>query len=160
MSAINRDNPLGLGREEITFRQQYNQMEARCVKAESEVIRLSAILNTPELIDFPKAVTLEAQHQLLKWGVADRAGKTPQDWFWLIGYLAGRALEHQKEADRVEEQAGPNAQPGSIYGAAIAYHREKAVHHTITVAAALSHWHASIVGKATAMRPGHAEPAE
>ena len=129
--------------------------ELLAFKAQAE--RLDAIINTPELVDFPKAVMLEAAHQEQRWGSADREGKTPQEWFWLVGYLSGRALAHHKEAERLA---------GDPYGAngtrdpSIAYHREKAVHHTITAAAALAHWHASVLGKHTTMQPGHAKSAE
>ena len=117
---------------------------------------LLAIINTPELIDFPKAAMLEAQHQEHRWGTLDREGKDPQAWFWLVGHLAGRALEHHKEAERLTRELAASNLGADVIQASIKHHREKAVHHTITAAAALSHWHASIVGKHTAMQPGHA----
>lgn len=120
---------------------------------------LLAVINTPELIDFPKAVMLEAQHQEVRWGTSDREGKTPQAWFWLVGHLAGRALEHHKEAERLHRENVECGEGSEVITAInekhIAHHREKAVHHTITAAAALSHWHASILGKHTTMQPGH-----
>lgn len=87
-------------------------------------------INTPELLDFQKAVSLEAQHQRLRWSTQHDAGKEPQDWFWLIGYLGGKALRAHIEGNT-----------------------EKALHHTISTAAALANWHAAILG-ATNMRPG------
>jgi hypothetical protein len=93
--------------------------------------RLQDLLNTPELHDFAKAVALEAAHQRERWGSDHDAGKTPPDWFWLVGYLAGKALAAHAS--------------GNV---------EKALHHTISTAAALANWHASIDGSHTAMRPG------
>jgi hypothetical protein len=97
---------------------------------EAEISRLTALINTPEIHDFAKGVTLEAVHQREKWGSDHDAGKTVWDWFWLIGYLA------QKAADAFQR--------GDI---------EKALHHTITTAAACANWHAAMLGL-TNMRPG------
>jgi hypothetical protein len=102
---------------------------------QAEARRLRDLINTPELHDFAKGVALEAVHQREKWGTTTDAGKTAADWFWLIGYLAQKAMMHQMD--------------GNI---------EKALHHTITTAAALANWHASIEGSSTSMRPGAAEP--
>lgn len=89
------------------------------------------ILNTPELHKFSEGVTLEALHQRNRWGSAHDAGKAPSDWFWLVGYLAGKALQAHATGNT-----------------------EKALHHTISTAAALANWHAAIAGTHTAMRPG------
>lgn len=146
-----------------------SQAEHEAFKADrAERLRLEAIINTPELIDFPKAVMLEAQHQEARWGTTDREGKTPAAWFWLLSHLATRALEHHKEAERLEAiayQFYPGYVPGASQGGCprfhinqIARHREKAAHHTITSAAVLNHWHAAVIGKHTAMRPASAVP--
>lgn len=131
--------------------------------AEAERDRLLAIINTPELVDFPKAVHLEAVHQEERWGTSDREGKTPSAWFWLLSHLATRALEHHKEAERLEALRvegeivmHPDAERWA--SEQVAHHREKAAHHCITSAAALAHWHASVIGKHTAMRPASAAP--
>jgi hypothetical protein len=87
---------------------------------------LRAALNTPQTVDFVSAVANESAHQRLRWGADQDTHKTPADWFWLIGYLAGKALS-----------------------ASIAGDVEKARHHTISTAAVLSHWHASL-GRAEA----------
>ena len=124
-----------------------------------EVRRLDALINTPQLLDFAKAVQLEAMHQEARWGIGD-AGKTPCDWHWLVAHLAGRALGHSKEAERL--QAVVDALPEDdidvrmAFDDLLAHHRQKAVHHTITAAAALAHWHASVLRKHTAMQPGPA----
>lgn len=97
----------------------------------SELDRLRILVNTPTLHSFREGVMLEAIHQRERWGSTHDAGKTPADWFWLVGYLAGKALHAQN---------GGNT--------------EKALHHTISTAAALANWHAAIAGDHTAMRPG------
>lgn len=138
---------------------KYTLTSAELTLVESAIAerdRLHALINTPELVDFPKAVHLEAVHQLDRWGTTDRQGKAPNDWFWLVGHLASRALEHHKEAERLGAQFMPQDALQAQFGKQIAHHREKAVHHCITAAAALNHWHASMLGKMTAMQPGHA----
>lgn len=97
----------------------------------AELERLRALVNTPTLHSFRDGVVLEAAHQRERWGSEHDAGKTPADWFWLVGYLAGKALHAHTSGDT-----------------------EKALHHTISTAAALANWHASITGEHTAMRPG------
>lgn len=120
--------------------------------------RLHDLVNTPELVDFPKAVQAEAAHQLLRRGTEDREGKAPADWFWLVAHLATRALEHHKEAERIAGNYGSDTTV-VVVAQALAHHREKAVHHVITTAAALAHWHAAVLGKHTAMRPSSAAAA-
>lgn len=102
----------------------------------NEVERLDRLLNSPELLDFMKGVPLEAAHQRERWGSEHDAGKTPLDWFWLIGYLAQKAAYAQILGDS-----------------------DKAKHHTISTAGALANWHAAIIGADTSMRPGIMAPA-
>ena len=106
-------------------------LEAMLCDAQAEVERLRAALNTPEVDDFARGVVLEAQHQRARWGSKHDVGKAPADWFWLVGYLAGKAL-----------------------AAAIGGNNEKALHHTISTAAALANWHAALSGINQDMRPG------
>lgn len=61
-----------------------------------EVALLHAQLNTPHTTDFLEAVRIEAAHQRERWGSEHDAGKTDADWFWLVGYLAGKALGASK----------------------------------------------------------------
>ena len=96
-----------------------------------------ALLNTPEVDEFDKGVPLEAAHQVIRWGAEHDAGKNPEDWFWLVGYLAGKALAAQKA--------------GNL---------EKAKHHCISTAAALRNWHAHIRSGESKMRPGVEPPQE
>jgi hypothetical protein len=92
---------------------------------------LNNLLNTPEIDNFDRAVPLEAAHQVARWTAAHDAGKNPEDWFWLLGYLAGKALASLKVGDL-----------------------EKAKHHCISSAAVLRNWHAHIRSGNSAMRPG------
>jgi len=102
----------------------------------AEVKRLSGMINTPEIVDFIGGVHLEAVHQRQRWAAEVDAGKAPLDWFWLIGYLAQKAATAQIAGDT-----------------------DKALHHTISTAAALANWHAAISGANTDMRPGIEPPA-
>lgn len=102
----------------------------RVIELTREVERLNAIVNTPQANDFLRAVSTESEHQRQRWGNEHDAGKAPADWFWLIGYLAGKALH---------AHVGGNI--------------EKAEHHIITTAAACANWHLSMFGRTT-MRPG------
>lgn len=99
----------------------------------ARVAELEAAINTPELHDFAKAVALEAAHQRKRWPSGHDAGKTDADWFWLIGYLSGKALHNP-----------PNE---------MAPHDAK-LHRIVTIAAAAANWHAAVAGDHTAMRPG------
>ena len=92
-------------------------------------------LDTPEIYDFAKGVVSEAQHQRQRWGAEHDAGKAPLDWFWLIGFLAQKAATAHLAGDI-----------------------DKALHHTVSTAAALANWHASISGANTSMRPGIEPP--
>ncbi len=114
-----------LTRELVKRVQPANGEDARDV----EIARLNAIINTPQSGDFLRAVSIEAEHQRQRWGASGDAGKTPADWFWLVGYLAGKSLHAHSAADT-----------------------EKAEHHIITTAAACQNWHAAMFGK-TDMRP-------
>ena len=97
---------------------------------QAEIDRLNAIINTPQSDDFLRAVSIEAEHQRQRWGSEHDSGKTPADWFWLVGFLAGKALQ---------AHYAPNL--------------EKAEHHVITTAAACANWHSAMFGK-TDVRPG------
>lgn len=103
---------------------------ATVAELRAEVERLNAIVNTPQANDFLRAVSTEAEHQRQRWGSDHDAGKTPADWFWLVGYLAGKALHAHAAGDVA-----------------------KAEHHIITTAAALANWHLATFGR-TDMRPG------
>lgn len=93
--------------------------------------RLKSLINTPHTDEWFEAVRLEAAHQIERWGTEHDAGKTPADWFWLLGFLGGKALN-----------------------AAITGNEDKAKHHTISSGAALLNWFRSMVGDSNLMRPG------
>lgn len=105
--------------------------------AELELLREKAArydaINTPEIQEFLKAVENEALHQRERWGSEHDVGKTDADWFWLIGFLAGKAIR-----------------PGQTV--------EKMLHHIITTAAACLNWHAARIGAYKDMRPGIEPP--
>lgn len=111
------------------------QRIAELEKDAARAAELEALINSPELHDFSKGVVLEAAHQRERWGTEHDGGKSAADWFWLIGYLAQKAMMSQLAGDT-----------------------DKALHHAITTAAAMANWHAAMLGK-TNMRPGIAPPA-
>jgi hypothetical protein len=117
--------------EHGSMKAQYEEMRNELDIARSELHALKSIINTPETEDFDKGVPLEATHQIQRWGAAHDAGKQPEDWFWLCGYLAGKALSSFKAGDV-----------------------EKAKHHCISTAAAMRNWHKAIATGESAMRPG------
>ena len=88
----------------------------------TEIGRLNKILNTPLYDDFIEAVRAEASHQRWRWGKPHDDAKTPEDWLGLIHYLAGKAKDAHERGDR-----------------------RRALHHTISSAAALMHWHDPIL---------------
>ena len=104
----------------------------------AEIGRLNNILNTPLYDDFIEAVRAEAPHQRWRWGKPQDEAKTPEDWLGLIHYLAGKAKDAHEQGDR-----------------------KRALHHTISSAAALMHWHEAILeqlpatGKKTSHDPEH-----
>lgn len=100
--------------------------------APAEIARLRALINSPKIDDFFEGVRIEAAHQTERWGSAHDEGKQPLDWFWLIGYLAQKVVVALAQGDE-----------------------DKALHHTISTAAALFNWHRAITGENSRMRPGN-----
>lgn len=100
----------------------------------AEVQRLDGLLNHPELINFARGIVLEGAHQIARWGTVHDRAKEPQDWYWLVGYLAGKALRAHIGGDT-----------------------EKALHHTISTASALGNWHAHIRLGTGRMQPGSSD---
>lgn len=89
------------------------------------------LIDTPHTADWIQAVPLEAAHQIKRWGVEQDAGKTPFDWFWLLGYLSQKAADAQVRGDV-----------------------DKAKHHTISSAAVLLNWHRHLSGDNSTFQPG------
>lgn len=152
-----------------------NAQEVTTLRA--RVKELEGLLNTPEIIDFAKAVQLEAAHQRKRWGSEHDAGKTDADWFWLIGYLSGKALHNPPPDDnkcgcptntealralglRIPAGDAPGAAQ-SPEGLATCHLKkcltEKKLHRIVTIAAAAANWHAATLGQ-TNMRPGIEPP--
>ena len=100
-------------------------------EAMNEIDRLHGLLNFPETEAFLKGLILEAGHQVERWGELHDRRKTPEQWFWLLSYLSGKALRAHADGER-----------------------EKALHHTISSAAVLLHWHRHIAGTFVRPLPG------
>jgi len=94
-----------------------------CLHNRKIIERLNNLINNPQIDHFLNSVNLETAHQIERWGVAHDRQKQPADWFWLIGYLAGKCLQAHLSGDL-----------------------DKAKHHTISTAAALYQWHQHITG--------------
>lgn len=97
----------------------------------AELARLHAVINEPHTDDFLKATSIEKEHQRQRWGDAHDRSKSAEHWYWLVGYLAGKALRAAISGDRV-----------------------KALHHTISSAAALANWHDAIAKDETGTGTG------
>jgi hypothetical protein len=95
-----------------------------CCAYREEARRLAKILNTPEIDDFFKGVALESKHQRLRHGDEADLEKDPEEWYWLVGYLAGKALHAQRSGNM-----------------------EKFKHHLVSTSAVLANWHARILEK-------------
>jgi hypothetical protein len=113
----------------------------RAKVAEARVRELEALINTPEVDDFDKALPLEAVHQVQRWGTKHDEGKEPEDWFWVLSHLASRALSHWKEYLRLKAIQDDGCE---VSATGLAYHREKALHHCVTSAAVMRNWHAHV----------------
>lgn len=81
----------------------------------AEVARLKKLIWSPHTKDFLEAVKIEAAHQRDRWGDKHDKEKEDQDWFWTLGWLAGKAVRPENP--------------------------EKRLHHIITSAALLLNWH-------------------
>ncbi len=89
----------------------------------AEVTRLAnivAAINSPLTANFIEGVKREAAYQRKLYDQSDRE-KLPADWFWTLCFLATKAHEAARRGDK-----------------------DKALHHTISSAALLLNWHASL----------------
>lgn len=109
----------------------FDAMSNAVALRDKRIAELEALINQPEVSSFLQGVQLEAAHQEERWGAEDREGKEPQDWFWLVGYLSGKALRAAIDGDT-----------------------DKHLHHCISTAAVLANWHKHAMGQSK-MRPGH-----
>lgn len=103
----------------------------------SEALSKAAKLDAPNIHDFAQAIVSEAAHQRERWGTKDDAGKSPEDWLWLIAFLATKATQAMRYGDY-----------------------EKYLHHIITCAAACCNWHANATGKNIEMKAGASGPVD
>jgi len=151
------------------------------LEAKAERDRLLLLVNSPQTNEFLESVRTEAAHQVERWGYAHDRSKSAEHWFWLVGYLAGKALraatekplpryQHIKRGGtyevmsvcedennrgtelvvyRGEEDGKIWSRPASQFfdGRFVELPKvphEKALHHTISAAAALLNWHTAI----------------
>lgn len=99
---------------------------AAAVGAYDEAPRKPAFeADVPIIDDFWSGVRAEKVHQLRRWGTTHDRNKSPADWYWLVGYLAGKALMSAMRGDT-----------------------KKALHHCISSAAVLANWHDALGGGA------------
>ncbi len=121
----------------IELGEEHRKATRKAKALRRELAELRGIIYSPLTANFLDGVRREAAHQVARWRAAHDAGKGPEDWFWLIGYLGGKALR-----------------------AAMLGDTEKALHHTISTAAALFNWHRQLSGVSNSMRPGIEPPKE
>lgn len=97
------------------------------------------MVNTPQVDNFMSAVPLEAAFQVEKWGSDHDAGKTPMDFFWLLGYVSQKAAQSLMKFDSSD---------GTVEDL------DKSKHHIITTAAVCLNWFRRVTGEEFAFRPG------
>ena len=119
----------------LEFKRKINSLEEELAKAKERIEELENLINTPHTDEYFEAVKLESARQIKRWGTEHDQGKEPSDWFWLLGYLGGKAAT-----------------------AFILGDTEKGKHHIISSSAALLNWFRSVTGDSTSMRPGIAPP--
>lgn len=137
--------------QHMRWMRQAPELFERCKELEQEVqglraenARLTGLLNTPEIKDFATAVQLEAAHQRERWAPNHDAAKTDDDWFWLIGYLAGKALHTPIRKDFAGQQTYVEQRDEVVFGLSSDEVRDKQLHRIITIAAAACNWHAHV----------------
>lgn len=105
-------------------------ISAYAKQLEARVAELNAIIHKPESDDFLRGIAIEAEYQRQLHGVdATEARFDWHQWFWVTGYLLGKALAACKSG----EDNG-----------------DKAKHHLVTTAALLNNWHNTLTGKPAA----------
>lgn len=110
--------------EITTLREQLSTAQATIKALEGELQDermehdlLKELLSRPQIDEFYDGIVTEAAHQRQRWGDAHDRDKSAENWFWLVGYLSGKALRSAVEGEQ-----------------------NKARHHTISSAAALFQW--------------------
>lgn len=97
------------------------ELRARVTDLEATLAKSSERWDGPETDNFIEGVRKEAAHQIARWGAGHDDGKGPEEFFWVVGYLAGKALASFRSGDI-----------------------EKAKHHAISTSAVMLNWHARI----------------
>lgn len=100
----------------------------------TELRALKTLVNSPHTLEFLESTRLETVHQIQRWGTVHDRAKEPQDWYWLLAYLSGKALRASIDGDH-----------------------EKAKHHCISSAAVLANWHAAIAMVDDRFTPGDSD---
>lgn len=120
-----------------SWRDKVNSIKALALSAKRNEADAEKFLelSTPEIHDFMVAVEREAAHQRDRWRNDHDAGKTAEDWLWLVAYLSTKASQASRYKDR-----------------------DKYFHHIITAAAACCNWHAYATEQFTGMRAGTDDP--
>lgn len=137
-----------------------NKLKVQHDRAQNEATRLKEMLNQPHLHDFIKAVKLEALHQRERHGAEHDAGKSDEDWLFLVGFLGGKAVQAGKTATDFKETGAYLEKEWGDGREELQYAKtyiDKRLHHIITMAAVCLNWHAHHTGADTRMRPGIAE---
>lgn len=110
--------------------QVWYREDPEVVQLRAEVARLNTIIKHPEHDDFIRGVSIEAEYQRCLHGVDASEGRFDwHQWYWVVGYLLGKALAACKSGE------GDG---------------EKARHHLVTSAALINNWHNVLTGKAAA----------
>ena len=123
--------------------EDYEKLQAENAALRQRVVELEKdraavrdeLINTPELGEFTESIRLESLHQRKRWGSEHDEGKEPEDWLWLVAYLATKATQASRYGDK-----------------------EKYLHHIITCGAACLNWYLGATGVNTEMRVGPPVP--
>jgi len=99
-------------------------------KLREEVRRLKGLM-TPETKDFVAAVEREAAYQRDHWGAKHDEEKSDADWYWTLGWLAGKAVNDPHDQDDTRTPL------------------ERKLHRIVTAAALACNWHAAVKKRGT-----------
>lgn len=113
-----------MGQGPIAGRVSEHELRRALADSLHEIERLKNLLSRPQLFPFIEAVRCEMVHQQLRFPPGHDQIKTSADWIWLLAHLATKGAA------------------ASTYG-----DLDKALHHTISTAAACGHWHGCLAEK-------------
>ena len=97
------------------------RLKRKVAELEATLAKSSEAWDGPETDNFIEGLRKEATHQIARWGAGHDDRKEPEDFFWVVGHLAGKALAAFRTGDI-----------------------EKARHHAISTSAVLLNWHGRI----------------